>query len=272
MNRGIISHLLRNLGLLFSADRVRFLIHRIKYQTINNEFRKNNPEVVLPPNYMLYESFALNYPAYYEGGRKSAKDLYEVLSKYKTGKDLNILDWGCRPGRIIRHMPDLFDDSCVFYGTDYNVNSINWCSQNISNINFSHNSLYPPLDYSDNYFDIIYGISVFTHLSKEMHFAWAYELRRVLKKDGILLITTAGGAFKSKLTLKERLRFENGDLIIRGKVKEGHRVFSAFHPALFIRDLFSGCEILDHIESEQVGNYIPQDICIIRNNSNIEKH
>lgn len=272
MNRGNISLILRNLGVLYYADWIRYLIHKIKYRAINRAFKKNNPKVTFPPDYMLYESFALDYPAYYEGGKKSAKDLFEVLSKYKTNKDLKILDWGCGLGRIIRHMPDFFKGSCKYYGTDYNLKSIDWCKQNIPRVEFSHNSLNPPLRFTDRYFDIAFGISIFTHLSEELHYTWADELCRILKKDGILLITTAGNAFKRKLTQKERLKFENGDLIIRGKVKEGHRVFSAFHPAVFIRKLFSGFEILNHIESEQVGNYIPQDIWIIRNNPSTEKY
>ncbi len=266
MNRGNISHLLRNFRLLFFTDFIRFQIHRIKHRADNQIFIKNNPTIKLPPDYLLYESFAIEYSAYFYGGRESAEDLFKYFSKYKSQKDLNVLDWGCGPGRIIRHMPNLFDTGCGFYGTDYNSKSINWCFNNIPNIEFSHNNLFPPLNYTNNLFDIIYGISIFTHLSMEMHFAWINELHRILKKDGIILLTTAGKAFKTRLTRNEISQFENGNLIIRDKVKEGHRTFTAIHPVKFMQELFSDFEILEHIERDPVDNYIPQDIWIIKKN------
>ena len=149
-------------------------------------------------------------------------------------------------------MPNLFENGCKFYGTDNNARSINWCSDNIPDIEFSLNGLSPPLNYSNDLFDIIYGISIFTHLSEEMHFSWINELYRVLNKDGIMLLTTAGNAFKTKLTQKEKSRFENGDIIIRDKVKEGHRTFTVFYPVSFIQSLFSDFEILEHFERELV--------------------
>ncbi len=264
MDRANISRLLRNLRLLFFTDFIRFQVHKIKHRTANQIFIKNHPTVKLPPDYLLYESFALDYSAYYHGGRESAKDLFDYFSKYKSQNDLAVLDWGCGPGRIIRHLPDLFDSGCRFYGSDYNSKSINWCSENIPEVEFSRNNLTPPLNYSNNIFDIVYGISIFTHLSKEMHFAWISELKRIVKKGGIILLTTAGKAFKTILTRKELSQFENGNLIIRDKVKEGHRTFSAIHPVKFMQELFSDFEILEHIERDPEDNYIPQDIWIIK--------
>jgi predicted SAM-dependent methyltransferase len=161
-------------------------------------------------------------------------------------------------------MPELFDEGSEIYGTDYNENSIKWCTQNLQDIRFSTNKLRPPLKFKDEFFSVIYGISIFTHLSAEMHFAWTNELHRVLKPDGIMFITTAGQSHRVKLSPHEKLRFDKGELIIRGRVREGHRTYSAMHPAGFMHELFSGFEILEHIEREPVGKYIPQDIWILK--------
>ena len=101
------------------------------------------------------------------------------------------------------------------------------------------NSIEPPLDYPDNFFDAVYGLSVFTHLSQKNHYAWIKELHRILKPGGVLLITTQGGAFIGKLTAKEKEIFEQGEIVVRGKVKEGHRTYSAFHPETFMLNFFS---------------------------------
>lgn len=264
MNKSKISNLIRSLGLIYPADCIRFQIIRAKNHLKNKEYQKSNPSINFPPDYILYESFAIDYRAYIEGGRTTANDLFELLTKYISKEDLKILDWGCGPGRIIRHLPNLFGPNCSFFGTDYNSKSIKWCSKNIPNINFSKNNLLPPLNFENNQFDIIYGISIFTHLSKDNHHSWINELHRVLKKGGILLLTSAGNSFRSKLTTKEKLRFDNGELIVRARAKEGHRTFTTFHPVSFMQILFTDFEILKHIEIKPSGRNIPQDIWILK--------
>lgn len=179
--------------------------------------------------------------------------------------NLKILDWGCGPGRAIRHLPHYFESETEFYGTDYNRKSIDWCSKNLPDISFNHNSLEADLPYENDLFNLIYGISIFTHLSEQMHYNWFNELKRVLKPGGILLVTTQGANFKLKLTGSELNRFDTGQLVVRGKVKEGHRTYSAFQPASFMKKLFSEFTIPEHMERKPVaGGYLPQDIWIIQ--------
>lgn len=265
MKRGAISSLLRSFGLIYFTDWLRYYLQRYKNHKLNNAFKKEYPEVKLPPDYLLYESFQLNYSKYYFGGRDTAKWLTNHFEKHISLKDRTILDWGCGPGRTIRHLPDLIDNGCTFYGTDYNARSIAWCKENLSGIDFNNNSLEASLPYEDNFFDIIYGISIFTHFSAQLHYDWYNELYRVLKPGGILFLTTQGENFKAKMTQSEILSFENEELVIRGKVKEGHRTYSAFHPKGFMEKLFSNAEILAHIETPPSGNAAPpQDIWVVQ--------
>jgi ubiquinone/menaquinone biosynthesis C-methylase UbiE len=232
---------------------------------INTDFKRANSNVKLPPDYLIYESFQMNYNKYYSESIDSAKWLANHFSKYIELKGKKILDWGCGPGRIIRHLPSLISNSCEFYGTDYNIESIEWCNKNLPDIKFNYNTLNPDLPYPDNFFDIIYGISIFTHLSEKSHYNWYNELYRVLKYDGIMLLTTQGDNFKVKLTDPELKRYNNDELIVRDKAKEGHRTYSTFHPPAFIKNLFNNTEILDHIEEKsENGKWLPQDIWIIK--------
>lgn len=52
----------------------------------------------------------------------------------------------------------------------------------------------PPSDLPAEAFDLIYGISVFTHLAEDMQFLWLQELFRVAKPGAYLLLTTRGRA------------------------------------------------------------------------------
>lgn len=89
---------------------------------------------------------------------------------------------------------------------------------------------------------------------------------RVVKKGGVLIFTTHGDNFKSIMSDREILAFDQGELVVRGNVKEGHRVFCSFHPDQFSKKLFKGVEIIKKIISPVQKNYIPQDIWILRKN------
>lgn len=265
MKRGEISNLLRKLRLIYFTDWVRYKIQKFENRKINNEFRRQNPDVKLPPDYLMYESFRLNYPKYYIESKDSAKWLVGLLEKHIDLKNKTILDWGCGPGRIIRHLPSLIGNGCSFLGTDYNKNSIEWCSKNLPDIQFNKNSLEADLPYDDNSIDVIYGLSILTHLSEQMHYDWVKELSRVLKPNGIMLLTTQGENFLPKMTDEERTQFDNQKLVVRGNVKEGHRTYSAFHPNKFMEKLFEKLEIIEHFESPPKNSQsFPQAVWIVK--------
>jgi ubiquinone/menaquinone biosynthesis C-methylase UbiE len=265
MKRGQISNLVRQAGLIYLTDWIRYYNERFKNRKINQAFKKNNPDIQLPPDYLIYESFQLNYKKYYTESIDTAKWVVSYLNKHIELKNKKILDWGCGPGRIIRHLPNVIGNGCEYYGTDYNKNSIDWCSSNIPDIHFNTNSLEAKLPYPDNFFDVIYGISIFTHLSEQLHYSWYNELIRILKPGGIVFLTTQGDNFVIKLTDNELEKYNMDQLIVRGKVKEGHRTFSAFHPVGFMKHLFNNIEILEHFRPTPEKNKgLPQDIWMIR--------
>jgi SAM-dependent methyltransferase len=265
MNKGQLSNMLRKLRLIRVTDRIRYFLHRLKHCKANHDFTVFNPDVKLPPDYLMYESFQMNYSGYYTGGLETARWLIRYIRKHIDLKDIRILDWGCGPGRIIRHLPALIDNGCDYFGTDYNASSIDWCSRNIPGIAFSKNSLEAKLSFPDHYFDVIYGISVFTHLSEQLHHDWYRELYRVLKTEGIMFFTTQGDNFVLKLTPQELKHYNRNELIVRGNTREGHRTYSAFHPPGYMTRLFENMQILEHVETKaEKGKGLPQDIWIIQ--------
>lgn len=265
IKKGVASGLLRKLHLIFLADQVRYHLLRIKNYSKNRRFLRENPDVKLPPDDLMYESFQIDYHKYYTESRRTADWLVRLLERHTLLNEKHILDWGCGPGRIIRHLPEIIGNGCTMYGTDYNARSIAWCTSNLPGINFNHNKVDASLPYGEGAMDVIYGISILTHLSGQKHFEWVTELLRVLKPGGILLLTTQGDNFKVKLTPSELRDYEQGKLVVRGKVKEGHRTYSAFHPAEFMQLLYKGTHILEHItEQPQQGRWLPQDVWIVR--------
>jgi hypothetical protein len=57
----------------------------------------------------------------------------------------------------------------------------------------------PPTDFADSSFDVIYGHSVFTHLSEKDEHSWLGELNRLLSPEGIAVctITSEFGSYMS---------------------------------------------------------------------------
>lgn len=163
MNKAGISSFLRKTKLLYYTDYIRFLTQKISNYPDNRKFKQENPDVKLPPDYLIYESFQMSYRKYYSDSLDTAKWLRDYFKKYHSLENIKLLDWGCGPGRIIRHLPSLLINAEI-YGTDYNKESIAWCKKNLPGIHFNVNTIDAVLPYQNNFFDVIYGISIFTHL------------------------------------------------------------------------------------------------------------
>lgn len=264
--KSYISRALRKIHLLSFAEEVRFALQKIKYSKANRVFKKEHREVEMPPEFYIYETYRLNYNWYYYDGKTSAEEIVTLLSKYF---DLSVprnkvLDWGCGPGRIVRHLPGLLPVSKI-YGTDCNGKYIQWCKTYLPGIHFSVNGINPPLNYPSSFFDIVIGLSIFTHLSKQNHISWIDELYRVVKRGGGVLITTQGLAYYSRLASLEKQLFNSGELITRIYLKEGNRLYSAFQPRSFINEILNGkFEVLEFIPGKIVNGESSQDSWMLR--------
>ncbi len=259
--------LARKTGLSTTLDFMRFRWMQLKNAGRNRRFLQENQNIAFPPPYMVYESFQMDYAKYLKGGQEDANWIADLVRPFLPHKAMNILDWGCGPARIIRHLPGIMGHGHRYFGTDYNPSTIAWCKSHIQGISFTVNGIHPPLSFAEHHFDFLYGISIFTHLSLDNHKAWSNELYRVTAPKGIVLLTTHGDAFIEKLTAAESSIYQSGQLVVRSKTREGHRTFAAFHPPSLMRGLFtqSGFEILELIPGRRVhSGYISQDVWILR--------
>ena len=267
MKKQVLSHWLRMIHLAKLADTIRFYFMFLKNLNKNRKFRKEFPGVVMPPNYLMYESFQMDRHKYFIGGEEDAQWIVDTVTPYIKLNSINLLDWGCGPARIIRHMPDILGPDNQYFGIDYNPTTIKWCKANIPGITFSQNEVNPPLDFQNDYFTLIYGISILTHLSEENQSHWSKELNRIIHPNGIVLLTTHGEAFKEKLTQKEIEIFDKNELVSRVNVKEGHRMYGAFHPPEYIKGVFEnvGFQIVDHKPGRRIHeSYISQDVWLLK--------
>ena len=100
------------------------------------------------------------------------------------------MDFGCSSGRVLRHfVPEMKEHGWKVSGVDVSARRIEWMRRNFPpEFQVYTGMALPHLPFESNSFDVIYGLSVFTHL-KYLWDPWLLELRRVLKPGGLLIQT-----------------------------------------------------------------------------------
>jgi SAM-dependent methyltransferase len=107
----------------------------------------------------------------------------------------SILDFGCGCGRTLLYW-DL-QKLKKLTGCDIDCAAIDWlrgayparCHPNLS---LECTKFDPPLPFAEGQFDLIYSVSIFSHLSGEDQAVWLAELSRVLRPGGLALLTVQG--------------------------------------------------------------------------------
>ncbi|WP_205698116.1 class I SAM-dependent methyltransferase [Conexibacter sp. SYSU D00693] len=156
--------------------------------------RRSGDDRPLPGRTLRARVGALGREAYVAGGRAVAGELDAALQA--TGRRLAdfeaVLDFGCGPGRVVDGVAPLLAPGAVLVGTDVDRESIAWASRNRPGLRFEANGFAPPLAFGDAEFDLVYAISVFTHLTEAQGDAWLTELLRVLRPGGTAILTVLG--------------------------------------------------------------------------------
>jgi SAM-dependent methyltransferase len=126
-------------------------------------------------------------------GRNAAGHVVEALTAAQRSitDGSAVLEFGCGCGRVLVPLAQKFP-ACQFFGTDVDAEAIDWCARHYPSMGFRSNQEFPPLSYGSATFDLIYCVSVFTHLDDLHTRRWLSELRRILKPGGTLLITIHG--------------------------------------------------------------------------------
>jgi SAM-dependent methyltransferase len=168
-------------------------------------------------DYRTYEGIRLPLPndrfctqdwkddAYY---LKSAKKEVERLKNLTCiTSDSKILDIGAGQGRLAIGLSQYIDDFDKYYGLDVDLRSVNWCKKNItsdeSRFSFIHLDVYnarynkkglpfhDPLvfPFVNDYFDLVFLYSVFTHMTKTEVVGYLFEISRVLNRSGEVFFT-----------------------------------------------------------------------------------
>jgi SAM-dependent methyltransferase len=214
-------------------------------------WEKRDPDI--PSAWLRYRvGESPDLPLFLDVGKRSAANIEAALQR--AGRPLEtmgaVLDFGCGCGRTLRWLAPRLQNARIS-GTDTDAEAIEWCCTHLRG-EFGVNGPLPPLDYPDESFDLIYAISVFTHLDEEFQLRWLRELRRVLKPDGLLLFSVHGPAAWGELEQADLRGLERRGFLFKSSSKlKGifpEWYHTAYHSEPYVRDeigkLFAGIDYI----------------------------
>jgi SAM-dependent methyltransferase len=159
------------------------------------------PPLALANRVCCLEGWGDPFVAYDALGAQAKRALLELLGESWSFQGKRVLDFGCGAGRTLRHFMSEAE-TAEFWGADIDAGSIAWLKANLCPpLHVLQNSAEPPLGVDYGTVDLIWALSVFTHLT-DSSFPWLLELHTLLKPNG-LLIATYMGRFNGHLFTRE---------------------------------------------------------------------
>ena len=143
-----------------------------------------------PPERELRRGGPANLDVFVIQGRRITETIQAQLEALGIGQGARVLDFGAGLGRVampLHEATGLPTDAC-----DVNGAAMNYLAGQLPDVACETTSFAPGLPYTDDTFDAVYAIAVWTHLPEDMGQAWLQEIKRILKPNGVALISTSG--------------------------------------------------------------------------------
>jgi SAM-dependent methyltransferase len=226
----------------------------------------------LPPRHLQERVVGWYSPDFVKSATRSLREFNEILCFF--GKSLldfdRVLDLGVGCGRIIRCFHEL-RPRASFTGADIDAEAIEWLEKNYGPFfgRFVVLPHLPPSELGGCSFDLVYAVSVFTHLDETMQFAWLGELRRVTAPGGYLLITVHGRHHRLKhpREMQEKILAHGFHYCHDVPVTVGLPTFykHTFHTKEYVEREWS--RFFDILHYQETGSEGHQDLILCRNRS-----
>ena len=246
----------------------------------------------VPPYGLMRRTGPKSLWQYWEGGIRSYLPI-AVLAEHHgldLSSPLSVLDFGCGVGRQILHFTRDYPRP-RYAACDVHPQYVEFVARAYPQVSTSVTSFDPPLVYADDQFDMLYSVSVFSHLHPDSHAAWLKELSRVIKRGGYAFLTIEGATAvrrsmarsvwgenpdKALLTLeRDGVRFSEYEDLAWQKAHEGERLVGMKYAGVegsygntamtpdYVRQHWSGygLEVVDVVRGVVVRR---QDVVVLR--------
>jgi SAM-dependent methyltransferase len=168
---------------------------------VNRSADRPYPPLELADRVCSLEGRGDPWKAYEALGAETKSELLALLPDDWTFEGKRVLDFGCGAGRTLRQFLTEAETG-ELWGADIDGASIEWLQGALDPpLHALRCELAPPLGLERSSFDLIWALSVFTHLT-DNSIPWLLELHRLLK-PGALLIATYMGRWNSEAIAHE---------------------------------------------------------------------
>lgn len=215
-----------------AAERVGVLgpLHNIRMRWTNARAADAEDEDLPPVNLRSLVGGTPDADWFVSAGRSSAAALRTAA--LEKGFDLDdpsiaVLDFGCGCGRTSRNWQR------PVHGTDIRPELVAWCQEHLPGV-YTVNDPEPPTSYAGSSFDVVYAVSVFTHLTVDRQRQWLAEFARIVRPGGLVLLSTHGdrAAAENEALREDELRdYQSGQIVVCYPRQEGSNVCVTYHPA-----------------------------------------
>lgn len=209
----------RTPALFWLAGLIRYLDfgRQLRAANARHRARPADARLPLPPPALRHRVHnALDEASFLDGGAVVHATLMETLADAGLALDgLRILDFACGCGRVLRHFEPL-RGRVRLHGSDIDAEAIGWCSAHLADLAACEvNAPAPPTRHPDGAFDVVYSISLFTHLDEAAQHAWLQELSRLVAPGGVLIATVHGALCHGLCYPEERTALERTGFVFR---------------------------------------------------------
>ena len=136
--------------------------------------------------------------AFFEAGPETRDILLDVIPDDFRWEGSRVMDFGCGMGRTLVHFQEEAKVAEI-WGVDVDKDALAPFEENLCPPMHAHMSnVDPPLPFEDASFDLIWAISVWTHLTDNA-LPWLAEMHRILKPGGLFIPTYMGESHSEPL-------------------------------------------------------------------------
>lgn len=167
-------------------------------------------------------------------GRELSLTIRAALPQDWSWEGKRVLDFGCGAGRVLRHFLAEAQQG-ELWGCDIDGPSIAWLKTALCPpLHAFHSGEWPPLPFADGSLDLIYAMSVYTHLTDNWS-AWMVEHHRILRPQGLLLASFAGPSMRRWFGLQDWNPQTEGMRVVGAGTDWDHGGPAVFHAQWWLR-------------------------------------
>jgi len=147
----------------------------------------------VPPNSSMRKTSTGSLWGFYVAGLRASLPIAACARRegVRLDQKIRILDFGCGVGRPLLHLTRMYPVPS-FYACDIDHTSVAFIQKGYPQVQAYTSKFSPPLAYESGFFDMIYSVSIFSHLNMDDQMTWLKELARVTKPGGHVLLSTEG--------------------------------------------------------------------------------